>query len=123
MSTLMAVLRAPLTAYVAMAVLVLCALYFGYQTYGWLGVAMVGVVGLAISLRAELFDAYGDPHERNGGYVVTMYARQLDDRRIENVEQSLKRKAEEASRNVLFRAINSVFTAIAAAGGAMVALH
>jgi len=119
----MSILRSQLTAYVVLGCLVVVLMYFGFRTYGWLGICLVGIAGLFISLRAEFFDAHGDPHERNGGFVVTMYARQLEDRARETAEGAMKRLAEEAKRNVFFRAINSIFGAIAIAGGTLHFLH
>lgn len=123
MDTLMSILRSQMTAYVVLGCFVVVLMVFGFRTYGWLGVGLVGITGLFISLRAEVFDAYGDPHERNGGFVVTMYARQLEDRERETAEGAMKRLAEEARRHVFFRVINSVFGAIAIAGGTLHFIH
>lgn len=123
MKSVMQILRSPLTAYVVVGCIVMMLIFWGFRTYGWLGVGLVGIAGMFVSLRAEVFDAYGDPHERNGGFVVTMYARQLEDRARETVEDAMKRAAEEARRHTFFRAINSVFGAIAIAGGALHFLH
>ncbi len=123
MNSVMNILRSHLTAYVVVGCFVVILMYFGFRTYGWLGIGLVGITGLFISVRAEVFDAYGDPHERNGGFVVTMYARQMKDRTRETAEGAMKRFAEEARRHVFFRAINTVFGALAIAGGTLHFIH
>ncbi len=112
-------LRSQRTAFVAISIMIGCAVSFGYQFYGWLGVGFVGLVGLIISLRAEIFEHYGDPHERNAGYVVSVYARQMRNRKFDGPEGAMRRESEAAARHRMHRVINAVLGAIMLLGGAM----
>lgn len=113
------ILRSQRTAFVVISILIGCAVTFGYQLYGWLGVAFVGLVGLIISLRAEIFEHYGDPHERNSGYVVSVYARQLRNRDHDGPEGQLRRQSEAAARHQIHRVLNAVLGAIMLLGAGM----
>ena len=116
---IMPILRSPKTAVIFMAFLVAFALVLGYRHFGWLGVSFVGILGLAISFRAEVFEDYFDPHERNAGQVVDMYKRQMDNRRQDGAEAKLKREAHEMRLYATHRAINAIFGALTVLGGAM----
>jgi hypothetical protein len=87
--------------------------------FGWFGVGLVGLLGLVISLRAEIFDEYGDPHERSCTHVVQMYSRQLDNRQFENRDAQLRRQSDDIKRDTFHRAVNAVLGAIMVFGMAM----
>lgn len=112
-------LRSQRAAFVVVSIVIGCAVSFGYQLYGWLGVGFVGLLGLVISLRAEIFEQYGDPHERNAGYVVSVYARQLRNRNYDGPEGHMRRKSEAAARNQIHRVLNAVLGAIMLLGAGM----
>lgn len=115
----MSLLRSPKVAFVVMSFVVAAGIVFGYRWFGWIGVGLVGVLGLAISLRAEIFEAHGDPHERASTHVVKMYAKQLENRRLENRDAQVRRHGEDQQRHIFHRVINAVFTAITMLGGSM----
>ncbi len=115
----MNLLRSTRFAFVAMAFFVACLLVAGHAYFGWLGVGMVGLLGLVISLRAEIFADHSDPHERNTHLVVAMHSRKLDAQKDERAEESLKRQHMERSRVMIHRVINTIFAAILMLGGSM----
>jgi hypothetical protein len=49
---------------------------------GW----ALGLLGLLISLRAELFDACGDPLAQASVNAVKMYSKQLENQQMDNVD-------------------------------------
>lgn len=112
-------LRSTKVAFVVMSFVVAVGIVFGFRYYGWIGVGLVGVLGLAISLRAEIFETYGDPHERAANDVVKMYAQQLENRRFENRDAQHRRYGDDLRRHIFHRVINAVFAAIVMLGGSM----
>lgn len=115
----MGLLRSQRVAFVFMSFVIALAIVLAKFYFGWLGVGMVGLLGLAISLRAELFEKYGDPHERSCTHVVQMYSRQLDNRQFENRDAQLRRQGDDLNRDVMHRAVNTVLGAIMFLGMAM----
>jgi len=115
----MQILRSPRTAFVVMSFVVACGIVFGFRWFGWLGVGFVGLLGLMISHRAEIFDDCGDPHERASAQVTNMYAKQIDNRRMDNPDAQRRREGEAMQRYVMHRVINAVFAAILLLGGSM----
>lgn len=116
----MGLLRSPRVAFVFMAFVIATAIVFAKFYFGWLGVGLVGLLGLVISLRAEIFDEYGDPHERSCTHVVQMHARQLENRnQFENRDAQLRRQGEAFKRDIMHRAVNTVLGAIMVFGMAM----
>lgn len=116
---IMGLLRSQRVAFVFMTFVIALAIVLAKFYFGWLGVGMVGLVGLAISLRAEIFEKYGDPHERSCTHVVQMYSRQLDNRQFENRDAQLRRQGDDLDRDTLHRAVNTVLGAIMFLGMAM----
>ena len=117
--TFMSFLRSPRVAFVVMSFLVAAAIVFGHAYFGWLGVGLVGLLGLVISMRAEMFEDCADPHERAGADMLNLYARDLENRRTESSESPMRRQGESFQRYVMHRVINTIFAAIAMLGGAM----
>lgn len=115
----MGLLRSPRVAFVFMAFVIATAIVLAKFYFGWLGVGLVGLLGLVISLRAEIFEEYGDPHERSCTHVVQMHARQLDNRKFENRDGQLRRQGEDFKRDIMHRAVNTVLGAIMVFGMAM----
>ena len=115
----MNLLRSTRFAFVVMAFFVACLLVAGHLYFGWLGVGMVGLLGLLISHRAEVFDDHSDPHERNTHLVVAMHGRKIAAQKDERAEEALKRKHAERSRAMIHRVINTIFAAILMLGGSM----
>ncbi len=116
---IMALLRSPRVAYIFMSFVVACGLVFGFQWFGWMGVGFVGLLGLVISLRAEIFDACGDPLAQASVNVVKMYSKQLENRQMENTDAVRRRHGKEFQRYIFHRAINTIFAAIMMLGGSM----
>ena len=115
----MGLLRSQRVAIVFMAFVIAFAIVIAKSFFGWFGVGFVGLLGLVISLRAEIFENYGDPHERSCTHVVQMYSRQLDNRQLDNRDAQLRRQGEDMKRDTMHRAINTVFGAIMVFGMAM----
>jgi hypothetical protein len=116
---IMGLLRSQRVAFVFMSFVIAFAIVLAKFYFGWFGVGLVGLLGLVISLRAEIFDRYGDPHERSCTHVVQMYSRQLDNRQFENCDAQLRRQGEDFRRDILHRAVNTVPGAIMFLGMAM----
>lgn len=115
----MGLLRSQRAAFVFMAFVIAFAIVMAKSYFGWFGVGLVGLLGLVISLRAEIFDKYGDPHERSCTHVVQMYSRQLENRQFENRDGQLRRQSKDMQRDILHRAVNTVLGAIMMFGMAM----
>ena len=115
----MNLLRSHRFAFVFMSFVIAMAIVLAKFYFGWLGVGLVGLLGLVISLRAEIFDNYGDPHERSCTHVVQMYFRQLDNRQFENRDAQLRRHGDDLRRDIMHRAVNTVLGAIMMFGLAM----
>lgn len=113
---LMRLLRSQVFALAVMTLLVVAALIVGHYYFGGLGVMFVGIVGLTISMRAEVFEGYSDPHERSSADVVRMYAIARDNRRFDGPDAVHKEAAESRQRHTFHRAVNAVFGAITVAG-------
>lgn len=116
---IMGLLRSQRVAFVFMAFVIALAVVLAKSYFGWFGVGLVGLLGLVISLRAEIFEQYGDPHERSCTHVVQMYSRQLDNRQFENRDAQLRRMGDDMRRDTMHRAINTVLGAIMVFGMAM----
>ena len=117
--SVMGLLRLQRAAFVFMAFVIAFAIVLAKSYFGWFGVGLVGLLGLVISLRAEIFDEYGDPHERSCTHVVQMYSRQLENRRLENRDAQLRRRGNDLRRDIMHRAVNTVLGAIMVFGMAM----
>lgn len=117
--SIMNLLRSPKFAFVVMAFFVACAIVFGHRWFGWIGVGFVGLMGLVISMRAEIFEHSGDPHERASTHTVQMLAKQQENERFENPDARRRREGEALQRYVFHRVINTIFAAILMLGGAM----
>ena len=109
---IMSALRSPRFAFAFMAFVVALGIVFGHRWYGWLGVGFVGLIGLVISHRSEMFTHDGDPHERASTHVVRMKALQMENRQYENDDAVRRRQGEEHQRHVFHRVINAIFAAI-----------
>lgn len=119
----MNLLRSTRFAFIVMAFIVACLLVAGHFYFGWLGVGMVGLLGLMISQRAEIFADHSDPHERNIHLVVPMHNRKLEGQKDERAEEKLKREHLDRNRVMIHRVINSIFAAILMLGGSMYLLR
>ncbi len=116
---IMPLLRSPRIAFVVMAFVVACGIVYGFRWFGWLGVGFVGLLGLLISMRAEIFENSGDPHERASHHAVHMLARQKENERLESPDERRRREGETMQRYVFHRVINTIFAAILLLGGTM----
>lgn len=115
----MTLLRSPQVAYIFMSFFVACGLVFGFQWFGWIGVGFVGLIGLVISLRAELFDACGDPLAQASVNAVKMYSKQIENQQMDNIDAVHRRQGKDLQRHIFHRAINTIFAAILMLGGSM----
>ena len=102
---------------------VIGALLFAYL--GWLGVGILGLFGLVISVRMELFDDHAVGTSEHGSGTVDMIARQArmasEDGR--SPEAKMKAAAGRSQRlNVLYL-VNTVCIALIAIGFGMFVLH
>lgn len=115
----MQILRSPRTPFIVLSFLVACGIVFGFRWFGWMGVGFVGLVGLFISHRAEMFADCGDPHERASAQITDLYTRQLENNKLDNADGQNRRAGETSQREIFYRVINAVFVAILMLGGTM----
>ncbi len=124
----MASLRLSLSELVSMATglviaTVIGALLFAYV--GWLGVGILGLFGLLISVRTELFDDHAVGTSEHGSGTVDMIARQArtaaEDHR--SPEDKMKAAAGRAKRLDVLYLVNTVCIALMTVGFGMFVLH
>ena len=68
-----------------------------FSFVGWLGVGLVGMAGLVITTRLDLFDGHAMPEIGHGHNPVTLYARQLERQRAQTPEQKMAAAAQRAT--------------------------
>ena len=96
---------------------------FAFSYVGWLGVGLVGLAGLVITTRLDLFDGHAMPEIGHGHNPVTLYARQLERQRAQTPEQKMAAAAQRAKRKRTLYAINTGLIAMTAFGFGLFFLH
>ena len=75
---------------------------------GWLGVGLLGLIGLLVSTRLDLHGGHAVPDTGQGTTAVDLYAKQLEEKTRSSPDQSLADKARRAERSKLLYIINTV---------------
>jgi hypothetical protein len=96
-------------------------LLFAYV--GWLGVGLVGLVGLVISSRVALFRGRAVPDSDFGSTDVGLLARQVEEEDRTPAEQRAARWAQEDKRSAVVYFANTVCIALAALGFTLFFVH
>ncbi|MGF1611251.1 MAG: hypothetical protein ACFCUQ_17750 [Kiloniellales bacterium] len=105
---------------VALAV-ALALLLFAFV--GWLGVGLVGLIGLVITSRVALSGGHAVPESDFGSTGVGIVARQMEEAARMPPEQRAGRWAEQEKRSAVLYFVNTICIALAALGFALFVLH
>ena len=87
---------------VAIVVAVVCFAYIG-----WLGIGLLGLIGLLVTTRLDLHGGHAVPDTGQGTTAVDLYARQLEEKAKFSPDQMLADKARRADRSKLLYVINT----------------
>ncbi len=87
-------------------VLVVAVVSFTY--IGWLGIGLLGLIGLLVTTRLDLHGGHAVPDTGQGTTAVDLYARQLEEKARSSPDQMLADKARRAARSKLLYIINTV---------------
>lgn len=94
-----------------------------YVMVGWLGIALVGLMGLYISTRVDLHDGNAVADFDYGSSAVTMLARQIDERNRAHHHQQEQIEIERTNRKSLIYFLNTFWLAMMALGFVMFSIH
>jgi uncharacterized membrane protein len=97
--------------WVAVLLWVLVALFAAVVSFsyiGWLGVGLLGLIGLLVSIRLDLHGGHAVPDTGQGTTAVELYAKQLEEQARSSPDQILADKARRAERSKLLYLINTV---------------
>lgn len=96
-----------------------------YWLAGWIGIGLLGLIGLIISNRVDLHGGHAVIDSGHGSSAVTGYARQLDQARnsTSSPEQKMAVAAEREKRSKTVFLANTVFITMTALGFGLFALH
>ena len=86
--------------------LVVAVVSFTY--IGWLGIGLLGLIGLLVSTRLDLHGGHAVPDTGQGTTAVDLYARQLEEKAQSSPDQMLADKARRADRSKLLYIINTI---------------
>jgi len=87
------------------SVLIVAVVSFTY--IGWLGVGLLGLIGLLVSTRLDLHGGHAVPDTGQGTTAVDLYAKQLEEKTRSSPDQMLADKARRAARSKLLYMINT----------------
>jgi hypothetical protein len=97
---------------------------FAFSYVGWLGIGLVGMAGLVITSRLDLFGEPAVPDIGHGRNPVTLYAEQLERQRAQtSPEEKMRAAARRAKRERTLYAINTALIAMTAFGMGLFFLH
>ncbi len=86
--------------------LVVAVVSFNY--IGWLGIGLLGLIGLLVTTRLDLHGGHAVPDTGQGTTAVDLYAKQLEEKARSSPDQMLADKAHRAARSKLLYIINTV---------------
>ena len=89
-------------------VIALVAAVVSFTYIGWLGVGLLGLIGLLVSTRLDLHGGHAVPDTGQGTTAVDLYARQLEEQARSSPDQMLADKARRAARSKLLYVINTI---------------
>ncbi len=108
----------------ALGIIVTVALAtFAFSYVGWLGVGLVGMAGLVITTRLDLFGGHAMPEIGHGHNPVTLYAQQLERERTQTPEQKMAAAAQRVKHKRILYAVNTGLIAMTAFGLGLFFLH
>ena len=109
----------------ALGIIVAVALAtFAFSYVGWLGVGLVGMAGLVITTRLDLFGGHAMPEIGPGHNPVTRYAQQLERERTQSSpEQKMAAAAQRVKHKRILYAVNTGLIAMTAFGLGLFFLH
>jgi len=112
------ILKSEKTAWLLGAFLLSGLSALAYSLIGWLGIGIIGLVGLVISTNIALHGGHALADSGFGSGDVPMYARQLTEAQESrsSPEQKMAAAAERARRSRFLGLVNSVFIGMAVAG-------
>ncbi|MFQ5775382.1 MAG: hypothetical protein ACE5GS_12750 [Kiloniellaceae bacterium] len=117
-------LRSETAAWVLGMVVVGVLALVAFSQVGWLGIGLVGLVGLLISVRLDLHGGRAVADISHGSSGVRMYARQLaEEESRSSPEQKMAAAEERAKRSRVLYLINTVWIAMIAFGFGLFFLH
>ena len=94
-----------------------------YWQVGWLGIGVIGLIGLVVGLRVLLHEGHAVAESGFGSGDVPMYARQVEaERSRSSAEEKMAAAAERASRSRVLRLVNTVFIGMTVVGFGLFAL-
>ena len=97
--------------WVAVIFWIVVALFAAVVTFsyiGWLGVGLLGLIGLLVSIRLDLHGGHAVPDTGQGTTAVGLYAKQLEEQEQSSPDQKLADKVRRAERSKLLYVINTV---------------
>lgn len=118
------VLRSESTAWLVGAVLLVGFSAYVYSLIGWIGVGVIGLLGLVISTTVALHGGHAVTGSGFGSDDVAMYARQLEAGKSQSSpEQKMAAAAGKTKRARALYLINSVFIGMMALGFGLFILY
>jgi hypothetical protein len=90
---------------------------------GWLGVGLVGLIGLVISSRVALDDGRAVPDSGFGSTGVGIVARQMEEEDRIPPEQRAARWAEQEKRRAVLYFVDTIAIALAVLGFTLFVVH
>ena len=105
-----------------LAVAVALALFL-FGLVGWLGVGLVGLIGLMISSRVALDDGRAVPDSDFGSTGVGIVAGQMEEEHRIAPEQRVARWAEQEKRSAIVYFVNTSAIALAVLGLTLFVVH
>lgn len=94
------------------ALVALVAAVVSFSYVGWLGVGLLGLIGLLVSLRLDLHGGHAVPDTDEGTTAVGLYARQLEEKARSSPDQRLADRVRRAEREQLLYVINTICMAL-----------
>ena len=100
------------------------SLSFAHWLVGWLGIGLVGLIGLVISSRIDLYGGHAVAESGHGSGDVPIYAAQLGARKsLASPEQKAAALSEQAERSRILYVVDTAMIAMVMVDIGMFALH
>lgn len=110
-------------AYAVGGVLVFVASAVAFVFVGWLGIALIGIMGLYVSTRLDLHDGNAVADFDYGSSAVHMLARQIEQQRNASHQDREQQDIERKQRKHLIYLMNTLWLAMIGLGFVMFATH
>lgn len=89
-------------------VVALVAAVVSFSYIGWLGVGLLGLIGLLVSIRLDLHGGHAVPDTGQGTTAVGLYAKQLEEEDRSSPDRKLADIVRRAERSNLLYVINTI---------------